>query len=64
MIDFDYFITKGDVKKQTKDIVLAKSLINESLDRLKFVKRLKSNKENTKYIVENTYDVKTWNKIL
>lgn len=57
MIDFDYFITKGDVKKQVKDLRLARLLLNDSLDRLRFVKGLKLDDENARYIVENTYDV-------
>ena len=56
MIDFEYFILKGDVKKQIKDERLANLLIKESFDRLEFVKSLKLNEKNAKYIVENIYD--------
>ena len=34
MIDFEYFTSKGDVKKQVKDERLANLLIKESFDRL------------------------------
>jgi len=57
MVDFEYFILKGDVKKQQKDETLSRALIRESLDRLKFVKSLGVNETNAKYIVENSYDV-------
>jgi|SRR3989338_9456375 len=56
MIDFEYFTSKGDVKKQVKDERLANLLIKESFDRLEFVKSLKLNEKNAKYIVENIYD--------
>ncbi len=56
MVDFEYFISKGDVKRQTKDERLANLLIKESFNRLEFVKSLKLNEKNAKYIVENIYD--------
>jgi hypothetical protein len=57
MVDFEYFILKGDVKKQVKDERLANLLIKESFDRLEFVKSLKLDEKNAKYIVENIYDI-------
>lgn len=57
MVDFEYFITKGEVKKQTKNEAVARALIKESLDRLSFIKRLEVSEENAKYIIENAYDV-------
>ena len=57
MIDFEYFLNKGDVKKQSKNEKLAKLLIKESFDRLNFIKSLSLNKENAKYFLENIYDI-------
>lgn len=57
MADFEYFIAKGDVKRQTKNEILAKALLRGSADRLSFIKRLGLSEENAKYIVENSYDV-------
>lgn len=56
MKDFQFFIDKGDVRKQTKDTALAKSIIKDSFQRLNFVKSHSINKDNSKYILENIYE--------
>ena len=53
--DFNFFLKKGDVKKQISDLNLAKSTFNSSLERFELAKTL-SHKIKPKYILENAYD--------
>jgi len=57
MVDFEYFIARGEVKEHPKDEKLANLLVKESYDRLNFVRRLAITEENSKYIIENVYDI-------
>ncbi len=54
MIDFEYYLDKGDVKKAKKDIALAKSLMNNLSEREKMV--LKYDLKDALVIYENLYD--------
>ena len=51
------FIEKGQVKKSSKDISLAKSLITMAENDLKFLNRLKINENSARKIMSNYYDV-------
>lgn len=53
--EFEYFVKKGDVKRQKPDINLSKSTLKESIERLEFSKNL-LNKEKSKYVLENAYE--------
>lgn len=53
--DFEFFLKKGDVKKQSPDGNLAESAFKDSLERLEFAKQLKG-KAKSKYILENAYE--------
>jgi len=55
MKEFEYFIIKGNVKKQKPDINLAKATARESLDRLEFAKALFLTQK-PKYTLENSYE--------
>ncbi len=53
--DFEFFLKKGDVKRQNPDKNLSNATLKESLDRLQLAKNLVG-KEKPKYILENAYD--------
>ena len=53
--EFEYFIAKGEVKKQKPDANLSKATLKESIERLKFSKKL-VNKAKAKYVLENAYE--------
>ena len=53
--DFNFFLKKGDVKKQIPDLNIAKSTFNSSLERFELAKGLQ-HKIKPKYILENAYD--------
>ena len=53
--EFEYFVRKGDVKKQKPDINLSKATFKESMERLEFSKSL-LNVKKSKYILENAYE--------
>ena len=55
VIDFDYFLNRGDVKRQSPDNNLSKSTLIESQDRIDFAKSLLK-KAKPKYVLENAYD--------
>lgn len=55
MKDFEFFLSKGDVKKQKPDKNLSNATFNDSLDRLEFSKNLLQKAKN-KYILENAYE--------
>jgi hypothetical protein len=54
LVEFEYFIKKGLVKKRAKDIELAKSLFNSAKDRFNFAISLLNQKP--KYALENAYE--------
>ena len=54
MIEFKYYLDKGEVKKVRRDVALAKSLINNLSDREKMV--LKYSLKDALIIYENLYD--------
>ncbi len=51
------FIEKGQVKKSSKDISLAKSLITTAENDLKFLNGLKINENSARKVMSNYYDV-------
>lgn len=52
--DFEFFINKGEVKKQSSDENLSKATFKESLERMEFAKSLTNAKP--KYVLENAYE--------
>ncbi len=55
MKDFEYFLRKGDVKRQNPDKNLSKATFKEGAERLEFSRSL-INKSKPKYILENAYE--------
>jgi len=53
--EFEFFLNKGDVKKQRPDENLSKATFNDSLERLEFSKNL-FQKAKSKYVLENAYE--------
>ena len=53
--DFEFFLTKGDVKKQSPDKNLAFAVFKDGLERIEFTKQL-LNKAKPKYVLENAYE--------
>lgn len=53
--DFEFFLRKGDVKKQSSDENLSKATFKDSLERLEFSKNL-FRKAKPKYVLENAYE--------
>ena len=53
--EFEYFVAKGDVKKQKQDVNLSRATLKESTERLEFSKSLMK-KAKSKYILENAYE--------
>ena len=53
--DFEFFLKKGDVKRQSPDKNLAYSTFKESLERIDFAKQL-LHKAKPKYVLENAYE--------
>jgi hypothetical protein len=53
--EFEFFIRKGEVKRQTVDKNLSDACIKESKDRLKLIKDFLL-KSQPKYILENSYE--------
>ncbi len=55
MKEFEFFLEKGDVKKQSQDKNLSRATFKESLDRLELAEQL-TGKVKPKYILENSYE--------
>jgi len=53
--EFEFFLKKGNVKKQSPDKNLSLSTFNESLDRINMAKNILK-KEKSKYVLENAYE--------
>ena len=53
--DFEFFLKKGDVKRQSPDKNLAFSTFKDSMERIEFAKQL-LNKTKQKYVLENAYE--------
>ena len=53
--DFEFFLRKGDVKKQSPNKNLAFSTFKDSLERIEFSKQL-LHKAKSKYVLENAYE--------
>lgn len=53
--DFEFFLKKEDVKKQSPDKNLAYSTFKDSLERIEFAKQL-VHKAKSKYVLENAYE--------
>jgi len=53
--EFEFFLRKGDVKKQSPDENLSKASLKDSLERLEFSKSLLNNVK-AKYVLENAYE--------
>jgi uncharacterized protein (UPF0332 family) len=51
--EFDFFVRKGDVRKQKPDHNLSKATLREGVERLAFVRKLKAK---PKYVLENAYE--------
>ncbi|MBL7160658.1 MAG: hypothetical protein ISS93_02265 [Candidatus Aenigmarchaeota archaeon] len=56
MRDFGYFVSKGDVKKVSKDIALARSLMEAAKDRLAFAKSQPANERAARFVLEEAYE--------
>ena len=57
MAFMDEFIERGDARKSTKDIALAKSLLNTADSDLRFVSSLEITPDSARKITANYYDV-------
>ena len=55
MNEFEYYLAEGKVKRQRHDLELAKSLLNDSLERFEKMTKLEV-KDFSKIIFENIYD--------
>ena len=53
--DFEFFLNKGEVKKQSPNKNLSKSTLKDSLERLELSKNLFNNVK-AKYVLENAYE--------
>ena len=53
--DFEFFLKKGDVKRQSPNKNLAYSTFRESLERISFAKQL-LHQAKPKYVLENAYE--------
>jgi uncharacterized protein (UPF0332 family) len=53
--EFEFFLGKGDVKKQSPDKNLSSAALKESIERLQLSKDL-LNKFKAKYVLENAYE--------
>ena len=51
--EFEFFIRKGDVRRQSSDLALSHATLQGALDRLQFAKTITTP---TKYILENAYE--------
>ncbi len=54
LLKFEYYLSKGLVKKRRKNVKLAESLLNSALDRFEFAKRILKTKP--KYALEMAYE--------
>ena len=54
LLKFEYYLSKGLVKKRRKNVKLAESLLNSALDRIKFSKQILKTKP--KYALEMAYE--------
>ncbi|HIH31448.1 TPA: hypothetical protein HA235_01960 [Candidatus Woesearchaeota archaeon] len=57
MREFEYFLNSGDVKIVHKNKILAEALVFDSDDRFRFLLTIEFNETNSRYIVENSYDI-------
>ena len=55
MNNFEFFLKRGEVRKQSPDSNLSKATLRESLDRLQLSKNLLQ-REKPKYVLENAYE--------
>ena len=53
--EFDFFLNRGDVKKQRPDYNTARATFADGIDRLRFAKDLVNNAK-SKYVLENAYE--------
>lgn len=53
--EFEFFLAKGDVKRQSHDENLSKATLKDSIERLELYKAL-LNKVKPKYVLENVYE--------
>ena len=53
--DFEFFLKKGEVKRQSPNKNLSSSTFKESLERIEFAKQL-LHKAKPKYVLENAYE--------
>lgn len=54
---FANYLKTGKIKKKTPDPVEAKALLNQAKDRLNYVKEKKILDKNSKFILEDSYEV-------
>ena len=54
LLNFEYYLSKGLVKKRKKSTRLAKSLLDSALDRMKFAKHIL--KDKPRYALEMAYE--------
>lgn len=54
---FENFIDEGQARRATKDILLAKSLLNTAKKDIKFLEDLKISEDSSRKIMTNYYDV-------
>ncbi|MBI2564697.1 HEPN domain-containing protein [Candidatus Woesearchaeota archaeon] len=55
MKEFEFFLKKGEVKKQSPDINLSKAAFIDSVERINLAKNI-FRKEKPKYVLENAYE--------
>ena len=56
MKDFDYYIQKGEVRKTTRDINLAESLVKRSKENSDYILKLRLTENGASIIFRNLYD--------
>ena len=56
MKDFDYYMKKGEVRKTTKDISLAESLVKRLKENADYILTLESTEKSAPIIFRNLYD--------
>ena len=54
LLKFEYYVSKGLVKKRRKNVRLAESLMNSALDRMEFAKQILQTKP--RYALEMAYE--------
>jgi len=56
MKEFNHYVEKGDIKKQSPDKNLSIATFKSSIERIQHAEKLFKNKDMPKYILENAYE--------